>query len=82
MVRAALDGSLEGVPTEKHPIFGVAVPTAVPGVPAEVLDPRSTWSDPERYDEQARKLAAMFRENFSQFRDHVSQAVREAGPTG
>jgi phosphoenolpyruvate carboxykinase (ATP) len=81
MVRAALDGSLERVATRPHPVFGVAVPTAVPEVPTGVLDPRGTWSDGSRYDQQAKKLAAMFRDNFAQFADQVSDDVRRAGPT-
>jgi phosphoenolpyruvate carboxykinase (ATP) len=80
MVRGALDGRLDGVPTRQDPVFGLAVPTAVPDVPSEVLDPKATWAEPARYDAQARKLAAMFRENFARFTDHVSEDVRGAGP--
>ena len=80
MVRAALSGALDGVDYETDPLFGVAVPTSVPGVPSEVLRPRSTWSDPAAYDEKARELAHMFAENFEDYADGVSEAVREAGP--
>jgi phosphoenolpyruvate carboxykinase (ATP) len=80
MVHAAVTGALAGVPTKPHPIFGVAVPAACPGVPAEVLDPRSTWVDPQAYDEQARKLAAMFATNFQVFAAEVADDVRAAGP--
>jgi len=80
MVRAALEGRLEGVPTREDPVFGLRIPEAVPDVPAQVLDPRATWADPARYDAQARKLAAMFRENFTRFADQVSEEVRRAGP--
>ena len=80
MVRAALDGRLDDVPTRHDPVFGVAIPTAVPDVPSNVLDPRATWADPSRYDEQARKLAALFRDNFTKFADQVSADVRDAGP--
>jgi len=80
MVRAALDGRLEGVPTREDPVFGLAVPTAVPDLPSEVLDPRTTWGDPARYDAQAKKLAAMFRDNFARFTDQVTDEVRAAGP--
>jgi phosphoenolpyruvate carboxykinase (ATP) len=81
MVRAVLEGKLDGVSTRAHPVFGVAVPTGVPGVPTEILDPRSTWAEPARYDAQAAKLAHMFRENFTQFANQVDDAVRAAGPT-
>jgi phosphoenolpyruvate carboxykinase (ATP) len=80
MVRAALGGRLNDVPTRRDPSFGFEVPTACPDVPAEVLWPRDTWADKEAYDRQAQKLAAMFVENFRQFQDAVSAAIRDAGP--
>ena len=49
MVRAAMMGALADVPTSTHPVFGLAVPTACPNVPPDVLDPRSTWSDPQAF---------------------------------
>ena len=80
MVRAALDGSLNGAATRTDPVFGFEVPTTVPGVPDEVLNPRGTWSDVGAYDAQATKLATMFQENFKQFAEQVSEGVRQAGP--
>jgi phosphoenolpyruvate carboxykinase (ATP) len=80
MVRAALNGALEGVPTRTDPVFGVEVPTRCPDVLSRVLWPRDTWQDPEAYDRQARRLAAMFTQNFKQFEDGVSDAVGAAGP--
>ncbi len=80
MVQAALSGALEGVPTRADPIFGLQVPERVPGVPAELLDPRSTWHDGAAYDEQARRLAGMFRENFRRFEESAAPGVAAAGP--
>jgi phosphoenolpyruvate carboxykinase (ATP) len=80
MVRAALDGQLDDVPTEVDPVFGVAVPTSCPGVPAEVLRPRDTWSDPAEYDAMASLIAGMFDENFSQYADRMPAEVGVAGP--
>jgi phosphoenolpyruvate carboxykinase (ATP) len=80
MVRAAINGDLEGVETVEDPIFNVRVPVAVPDVPGEVLRPRGTWADPTAYDEMASKLARMFAANFGQFADGVSAAIRDAGP--
>ena len=80
MVRAALDGSLNDVPTITDPFFGVAVPTAVPDVPTEVLIPRNTWADQAAYDAAARRIAHMFHENFAGYASGASQAVRNAGP--
>jgi phosphoenolpyruvate carboxykinase (ATP) len=80
MVRAALGGTLRDVPTVTDPVFGVEVPTSVSNVPAEVLTPRATWADGDAYDAQARKLAAMFVENFQKYAGRVSEAVASAGP--
>jgi phosphoenolpyruvate carboxykinase (ATP) len=57
------------------------VPTAVPGVPSELLNPRDTWAEPEQYDAQANKLAGMFRDNFRRFEKEVPDSVRQAGPS-
>jgi phosphoenolpyruvate carboxykinase (ATP) len=80
LLRAALDGSLEQVAMKPDPVFGFLVPSECPGVPAEILDPRSTWSRAPDYDAQAKKLAALFRENFVQFKDQSSKSVQAAGP--
>ncbi|HEX2765855.1 MAG TPA: phosphoenolpyruvate carboxykinase (ATP) [Candidatus Limnocylindria bacterium] len=80
MVRAALAGDLDDVPYEVDPVFGVEVPTVVPGVPSEVLRPRDTWPDADAYDVKARELARLFAENFADYADAVPAAVRDAGP--
>ncbi|HJP84863.1 MAG TPA: phosphoenolpyruvate carboxykinase (ATP) [Gemmatimonadaceae bacterium] len=79
IVNAALAGRLDHVSTQTDNIFGLAVPTEIPGVPSEVLNPRTTWLDPKAYDAQAKKLAEMFRENFAKF-GTVDAAIRNAGP--
>jgi phosphoenolpyruvate carboxykinase (ATP) len=80
MIGAALSGDLDNVSYTRHAVFNVDIPTECPGVPRTVLDPRHTWSDPGGYDEQARRLARMFAENFSAFAADVSPSVRDAGP--
>ena len=80
MITAALGGHLDKVAYERHPIFNVDVPTSCPGVPSEVLDPRSTWQDKAAYDAQAGKLAQMFVDNFKAFEKDVPPAVKDAGP--
>jgi phosphoenolpyruvate carboxykinase (ATP) len=81
MVNAATSGELDDVETTRHEIFNVDVPITCPGVPDKQLDPRKTWSDPEKYDAQARELARMFAKNFEQYRSSVPPAVAEAGPS-
>ncbi|MBA3853739.1 MAG: phosphoenolpyruvate carboxykinase (ATP), partial [Gemmatimonas sp.] len=82
MVRAALSGALEKEDTITDPIFGLHLPVHVDGVPNEVLNPRNTWKDSAAYDEQAKKLAAMFQENIKKFGAAVSKEILAAGPKG
>ncbi len=80
MVVAALSGELEGVATAADPVFGLRIPNAVTGVPPALLQPRSTWSDPELFDRECRRLAEMFARNFEAFADGVDAEVLAAGP--
>jgi phosphoenolpyruvate carboxykinase (ATP) len=80
MVRAALGGALDDVPTVEDPIFRVAVPTSCPSVPASFLQPRNTWADKDAYDRQARVLARMFADNFEAYAAGVDPAITAAGP--
>ena len=80
LLKAALTGELEGSEYRTDGLFGFEVPVAVPGVSSSLLDPRSTWADPEAYDRKARELARMFRDNFEQFADAAGEAIAQAGP--
>jgi phosphoenolpyruvate carboxykinase (ATP) len=80
MVRAILDGNLDDAPTRPDPVFGIHAVTKIEGLPSDVLDPRSTWSDPNKYDAQAQQLAEMFRQSFERYADQVPDDVRKAGP--
>ncbi len=81
MVRAALQGALDDGETYTDPIFGLHVPTQIPGVPEQILHPRKTWNDKSAYDAQARDLARRFAENFKKF-EGIPQEVVAAGPRG
>jgi len=80
MIRAAIAGELDAVPYVTDPIFNLDVPQSCPGVPSEVLSPRHTWSDQAAYDQQARRLARMFVENFRSFETDAAPEVKAAGP--
>lgn len=67
MIKSALDGHLKDVDFEEHPLFGLAMPTSCPGVPAEILNPINTWQDKTAYQETANCLAEAFVSNFKQF---------------
>jgi phosphoenolpyruvate carboxykinase (ATP) len=78
MVTAILNGSLSDVPTEEHPIFGLHMPTSVPDVPSEVLNPRNTWADKSAYDAKASELATLFRKNDTKY--NLPADILSGGP--
>src|SRR6187397_2619623 len=81
LLHAALSGALDDATFRTDPLFGFEVPVSVPGVERKLLDPRSTWGDPEAYDRKAKELAAMFRENFdAKFGAEVDPAIAGAAP--
>jgi phosphoenolpyruvate carboxykinase (ATP) len=79
MLHAALSGQLNDVATERHPVFGVAVPKSCPNVPATFLDARGMWSDKTAYDRAAQDLASRFNKNFEKF-SGVSPEIAAAAP--
>jgi phosphoenolpyruvate carboxykinase (ATP) len=78
LLRAALDGSLAQVEFVTDPFFGLQIPKSVPGIPAEVLNPREAWADKAAYDRTAKELVARFEKNFETFSGDVSEAVLAA----
>lgn len=64
LLNAALNGELDNVETELQPTLNLKMPKSCPGVDAAILNPRSTWADPDAYDRTAEKLRDMFRHNF------------------
>lgn len=79
MVTAALSGEIDKAPVKHHAIFNLDMPTLCPNVPPEILDPRNTWSDKDKYDAAAKRLALLFVKNFEKF-GSVSKEIANAGP--
>lgn len=80
IITAALNGELNDVAYEQHPVFGVSMPKEVPGVPSEILNPRNTWEDKDLYDKKAAELAGLFNKNFEKYASHASEAIKSAAP--
>ena len=76
LLNAALDGTLAKAAFREDAFFGLMIPLAVPGVPDEVLDPRTAWSDKAAYDAAAKGLVARFADNFQKFAEHVRRDAR------
>jgi phosphoenolpyruvate carboxykinase (ATP) len=80
MIQAVLGGRIDDRQLTPDKIFRTAVPAHVEGVPENVLSPRATWADPQAYDRQARKLSAMFHENFRRYAGEVDAEILAAAP--
>ncbi len=80
MITAALEGRLDGVVYEAHPVFGMMMPESCPGVPKEILNPRSTWVDKTAYDAKSKDLATQFVQNFEKYASGVNAEILQAAP--
>ena len=80
MVTAALNGELEKAEYEHDALFNLDIPKSCPNVPSEILNPKSTWSDPAAYQESAEKLAGMFYDNFEKKYPDMPENIKQAGP--
>ena len=80
IIDAIHSGALASVPSQEDPVFGLSVPTSCPEVPSAMLLPRNTWADKAAYDEKAKRVATLFRENFKKYEAQASAEVRGAGP--
>lgn len=80
MITAALNGELDDVKYSTTPFFQLSVPVICPGVPAEILNPETTWPTMKLYDEKAVALATDFVTNFDKYASGVSAEVLEAAP--
>lgn len=82
IIDAILDGSIDAAETRPIPVFGLAVPEALPGIDAALLDPRATYDDETAWRAKADELASLFIENFAQYTDTESgKALVTAGPS-
>ena len=75
-----LNGELENVEYSTHVVFGLKMPKSCPNVPSEILSPKNTWKDKERYDHKANELSDAFNRNFSQFADYANKETLSAAP--
>ncbi len=80
IVKAILEGELDGVPFREDEVFGFLVPTLCPDIPPEILNPRDTWRDKEAYDRTKRELASKFLENFRKYEGKVSPEILKGAP--
>ena len=81
IIDAILDGSIKSAPTKKIPYFNFEVPTELPGVDSNILDPRDTYADASEWETKAKDLASRFQKNFVKYEDNeAGKALVPAGP--
>ena len=81
IIDAILDGSILKADTKVIPHFNLAVPTALPGVDSNILDPRDTYADKGVWEEKAKDLAGRFVKNFVKYTGNdAGKALVKAGP--
>ena len=81
IIDAILDGSIDKAPTKVIPYFDFVVPTELPGVDPNILDPRDTYKCSCEWEEKAKDLAARFIKNFTKFTgNEAGKALVAAGP--
>ena len=81
IIDAILNGDIDKAETQTLPVFNLAIPTALPGVNSEILDPRDTYADKAQWDVKADDLADRFVKNFDKYTDTpVGQALTKVGP--
>jgi phosphoenolpyruvate carboxykinase (ATP) len=80
MITAAMNGALDHVEFEEHPVFGYRMPTTCPDVPSELLIPANTWADSSEYAQKASDLGAMFVKNFEKYAAQANEEILSAAP--
>ncbi len=80
LITEALNGNLDKVECEIHPVFGMAIPKTCPNVPDEILNPRNTWKNKDEYDAKANELAVAFNKNFEKFAPKAEKEILESAP--
>ena len=81
IIDAILDGSIDKAETKNIPYFDFKVPTSLPGVNPDILDPRDTYATAEEWNVKAEDLSSRFIKNFDKFTNNeTGKALVTAGP--
>ena len=81
IIDAILNGSIDKAPTKVIPYFNFTVPTELPGVDTNILDPRDTYANAQDWEVKAQDLAGRFIKNFKKYEgNRAGKALVKAGP--
>ena len=80
ILNSILNGELDSVDFTEDPVFGFKIPLQCNNIPSEILQPWSSWADRESYNDNYKKLAAHFVENFKKFEKQSPEYIKKGGP--
>ena len=81
IIDAILNGDIAKAETKSIPYFNFEVPTELPGVDTNILDPRNTYADASEWETKAKDLAGRFIKNFAKYEgNEAGKALVSAGP--
>lgn len=69
IIDAIIDGSIDNAPKTQVPIMNLEIPTELPNVSTDILDPRDTYESASEWEEKAKDLASRYIKNFEQYCD-------------
>lgn len=75
IISAAIKGILDEAPSEYEPMFGLKIPSIIPGVPAKMLNPIKNWESPNQYHQMANILILKFRHNIEQYKGSIESEL-------
>ena len=81
IIDAILNGDINKANTKSIPMFNLEVPTELPGVDTNILDPRNTYANASEWEVKAKDLAGRFIKNFAKYEGNdAGKALVAAGP--
>ena len=82
IIDAIISGEIDQAETRNIPFLKLTIPTALPKVSEEIIDPRETYKDKAEWERKAKDLSARYIKNFQQYTNtEEGKRLVAAGPT-
>ena len=77
MLEAAINDELKNVPFKDFGYFGLNIPTKIPGIPNDLLDPSISWQDKARFEKKIHELKQRFESNMKNITEIEERESRD-----
>lgn len=82
IIDAIISGEIDEKETKTIPYLNLLIPTSLPDVSSEILDPRDTYKDKKEWVRKAKDLASRYIKNFEQYtKTEEGKRLVSAGPS-